>query len=150
MIAQILIADDNADITELLKDYLSAKNHRVVVVSDGYQLAQKAGEYRPHLIITDIQMPGAYGSATYKVLQKDPNTSKIPIIFMSAHPLEKLKAILPDDPKTRFVRITQVHTKSREIGRLHLLSPGAPHIQKTHAIKPQQTLLGGHHQCVDV
>jgi len=104
VIAQILVADDNKDITELLKDYLTAKNHRVITVDDGYQLAQKAGEYRPHLIITDIQMPGAYGSAAYKVLQNDPNTAKIPIIFISAHPYEKLKPILPDDPKTRFVQ----------------------------------------------
>lgn len=103
MIAQILVADDNADITELLKDYLSMRNHRVIVVNDGFQLAQKAGEHLPHLIITDIQMPGAYGSAAYKVLQNDPNTAKIPIIFISAHPYEKLKAILPNDPKTRFV-----------------------------------------------
>ncbi len=104
MIAQILIADDNVDITSLLTDYLSAKQHRVIVVSDGFQLAQKAAEHRPHLIITDIQMPGAYGSAAYKVLQGDPKTSSIPIIFISAHPYEKLKPLLPTDPKTRFIQ----------------------------------------------
>ena len=71
MIAQILIADDNPDITGLLSDYLSTKGNRVIIVNDGYQLAEKAGEYRPHLIITDIQMPGAYGSSAYLVLQKD-------------------------------------------------------------------------------
>lgn len=104
MIAQILIADDNVDITGLLKDYLTMKNHRVIVVNDGFALSQKAGEHRPHLIITDIQMPGAYGSSVYQVLQKDPKTDKIPILFMSAHPLEKIKHILPNDPKTRFLR----------------------------------------------
>lgn len=104
MIAQILLADDNVDITSLLKEYLTARNHRVIVVNDGFVLAQKAGEHRPHLIITDIQMPGAYGSATYKVLQNDPNTAKIPLIFISAHSYEKLKPILPNDPKTRFIQ----------------------------------------------
>lgn len=104
MIAQILIADDNTDINELLSDYLTAKQHRVIVVTDGFQLAQKAAEHKPHLIITDIQMPGAYGSAAYKVLQNDPKTSSIPIIFISAHPYEKLKPLLPIDPKTRFVQ----------------------------------------------
>ncbi|MBI5210721.1 MAG: response regulator [Elusimicrobia bacterium] len=103
MIAQILLADDNPDITELLGDYLRSKNHRVLVVNDGYQLAQKAAEHKPHLIITDIQMPGAYGSAAYKVLQNDPKTAGIPIIFISAHPYEKLKPLLPNDPKTRFI-----------------------------------------------
>ena len=103
MIAQILLADDNPDITGLLNDYLSTKGHRIIVVNDGYALSQKAAEHRPHLIITDIQMPGAYGSSVYQVLQKDPNTKSIPVIFMSAHSREKLAKILPDDPKTRFM-----------------------------------------------
>jgi CheY-like chemotaxis protein len=104
MIAQILLADDNQDITELLGEYLTHKGHRMIIANDGYQLAQKAAEHRPHLIITDIQMPGAYGSSAYQVLQKDTNTNKIPVIFMSAHPLAKIAAILPKDPKTRFIR----------------------------------------------
>ena len=104
MIAQILVADDNPDITGLLSDYLGMKNHRVLVVNDGFQLSQKAAEHQPHLIITDIQMPGAYGSSAYQVLQKDPKTQKIPLIFMSAHPYEKLAKLLPNDPKTRFVQ----------------------------------------------
>jgi CheY-like chemotaxis protein len=104
VIAQILIADDNPDITGLLGDYLGMKQHRVIIVNDGFQLSQKAGEHIPNLIITDIQMPGAYGSSAYQVLQKDPKTQKIPIIFMSAHPYEKLAKLLPNDPKTRFVQ----------------------------------------------
>lgn len=104
MIAQILLADDNPDITDLLGDYLSRKGHRVIVAADGVQLAQKAVEHRPHLIVTDIKMPGSYGSSVYKVLQADPKTSSIPIIFMSAHEPEKLAALLPVDPKTRFLR----------------------------------------------
>jgi CheY-like chemotaxis protein len=104
MIAQILLADDNLDITELLGDYLTHKGHRMILVNDGYALSQKAAEHRPHLIITDIQMPGAYGSSAYQVLQKDINTKNIPVIFMSAHPYSKLAAILPNDPKTRFVQ----------------------------------------------
>ena len=103
MIAKILIADDDKDITALLNDYLTGKNHRVIVVNDGFQCAQKAAEHRPHIIITDIQMPGAYGSSVYQVLQKDAYTASIPILFISAHPLKELKNILPDDPKTRFL-----------------------------------------------
>lgn len=104
MIAQILLADDNPDITELLGDYLTNKGHRMILVNDGFQLSQKAAEHRPHLIITDIQMPGAYGSSAYQVLQKDPNTKKIPVIFMSGHAYEKVGALLPKDPKTRFIQ----------------------------------------------
>lgn len=104
MIAQILIADDNTDITGLLSDYLTSKGNRVIVVNDGYQMAAKAAEHIPHLIITDIQMPGAYGNSAYQVLQKEEATKKIPVIFMSAHSLTKLAKLLPNDPKTRFVQ----------------------------------------------
>ena len=103
MIAQILIADDNVDITDLLKTYLESKKHRVIVANDGFQLAQKAHEHKPHLIITDIQMPGAYGSSVYQTLQKDPLTKDIPVLFMSAHPYEKVRTVLPTDPKTRYI-----------------------------------------------
>ena len=76
----------------------------MIVVNDGYQLAEKAGEHRPHLIITDIQMPGAYGSSAYLVLQNDAATKNIPVIFMSGHARMKLEKLLPNDPKTRFVQ----------------------------------------------
>ncbi|MEK7388263.1 MAG: response regulator [Elusimicrobiota bacterium] len=104
MIAQILLADDNPDITQLLADFLEGRGHRIIVVNDGFQLAQKAAEHIPHLIITDIQMPGAYGSSAYQVLQKDPRTKGIPVIFISAHSAAKLTPILPKDPKTRFLQ----------------------------------------------
>ena len=104
MIAQILIADDNPDITGLLNEYLTMKGHRTIIVHDGYTLSQKAAEHRPHLIITDIQMPGAYGSSAYNILQKDQTTKDIPVLFISAHPYEKLAPILPRDPKTRFIQ----------------------------------------------
>ena len=104
MIAQILIADDDPAITTLLEDYLSSKGHRVIVVNDGYSMAAKAAEHQPHLIITDIQMPGAYGNSAYQVLQKEAVTKKIPVIFMSGHSAEKLAKLLPKDPKTRFAQ----------------------------------------------
>jgi len=104
MIAQILIADDDATITGLLADYLSSKGSRVIVVSDGFQLADKAGAHQPHLIVSDIQMPGAYGSSAYHVLQKNPATMNIPVIFMSGHSQEKLAKILPSGPRIRFMQ----------------------------------------------
>lgn len=115
MIAQILVADDNNDIATLLKEYLTTRKHRVIIVNDGFQLAAKAQEHKPHLIITDVQMPGGYGNTVYQVLQKDPLTASIPVIFMSAHPFDKLKAILPNDPKTRYIGKPVVFPKLDEL-----------------------------------
>ena len=104
MIAQILIADDNADLVSVFESYFTKRHHRVLTAKDGFELARMAGEHRPHLIIADIQMPGVYGSSVYHLLQKEPKTREIPVIFISAHPLEKIKGLLPDDPKTRFLQ----------------------------------------------
>jgi CheY-like chemotaxis protein len=104
MIAQIIVADDDEDLAALLEEYLAGRGHRVLTVHDGFALTQKAAEHRPHLIITDIQMPGAYGSSVYQVLQQDSHTRDIPILFISAHSLEQLAGLIPDDPKTRFLQ----------------------------------------------
>lgn len=104
MMAQIIVADDNKDIADLLRDYLASKGHEVLTASDGLSLARMAAEHQPHLIVTDIQMPGAYGNTVYEILQKDPKTAGIPVLFISAHPLEKIGHILPKDPKTRFLK----------------------------------------------
>jgi CheY-like chemotaxis protein len=115
MLAQILVADDDPMMTALLDAHLGSRGHRMILVGDGFVLAQKAAEHRPHLIITDIQMPGAYGSSAYQVLRKSPHTSRIPIIFMSGHPLSKVGSILPKDPKTRFIQ------KPLDMGKLDAL-----------------------------
>ena len=104
MIAQILIADDDLALTALLNEYLSSLGHRVLIVHDGFSMVQKAGEYRPHLVITDVQMPGAYGTSAYQLLRKEPKTVDIPVLFISAHSYAKLKMLLPNDPKTRFLQ----------------------------------------------
>ena len=103
MIAKILVADDSQEIGTLLKEYLSARGHAVIVVTDGYQLVEAAQKNQPHLIIADILMPSAYGSSAYQILQKDKATAAIPFLFVSAHPFEKVRGILPNDSKTRFL-----------------------------------------------
>ena len=101
--ALILVADDDLALAALMEDHLSRQKHEVIVVNDGYELSQQAVARQPELIITDIQMPGAFGSSVYKILQEDPKTKGIPIIFISAHPQEKVQKLLPTAENTRFV-----------------------------------------------
>ena len=101
--ARILVADDDAGIAGLLGDYLAEQGHEVLLVNNGYDLSQKAVTHQPHLIISDIIMPWADGSSVYAVLQKDPGTKNIPVIFMSGMTPQKLKEVLPIGEKVRFV-----------------------------------------------
>lgn len=101
--ALIMVADDTPDIVALLTDILQSRGHQVASVSDGVQMIEKAKTWRPHLIIADLMMPGAYGSAAYKSLQDDPATSRIPVIFLTAVPEPQARRVVPQSPITRLM-----------------------------------------------
>ena len=101
--ARILLADDTPAIAEMLSDHLSSKGHQVSIAADAYELVSKAAKERPHLLISDINMPGQDGSSAYHMLQTEAATKDIPVIFISAYPLQKMQSALPLGPRARFV-----------------------------------------------
>ena len=82
----------------LLRELLESKGHQVVTVTDGVQMVEKAKDWLPHLIIADLMMPGAYGSAAYKTLLADPQTAKIPVIFLTAAMKAQAERVIPASP----------------------------------------------------
>ena len=104
MTARIIVADDDPVVAAAVKDILAGHGCEVVVVHDGFELCERAPKIMPHLIITDIQMPGAYGNTAAQVLRNEPRTAKIPVLFMSGHRYEKVKKLLPEDSLTRFLQ----------------------------------------------
>ncbi len=56
---RILLVEDNADAATTLEMFLEAKGHQVVHVSDGRTALEKAREFRPDIILSDIGLPGA-------------------------------------------------------------------------------------------
>ena len=103
VMALIMVADDNAEIVDLLKDYLESRGHQVVTVGDGMAAAEKAQTWKPQLILCDIQMPNVYGTTTYSILRRNPETKDTPIIFITGVPLEAAQKIVPQEPKVRLL-----------------------------------------------
>lgn len=93
--ALIMIAEDDLGHRSMFKDVLEAYGHQVVVVNDGVQMVEKAKDWRPHLIVSDLMMPGTYGSAAYKSLLEDPVTAQIPVVFVTAVPLDRAAKVIP-------------------------------------------------------
>lgn len=96
--ALILVAEDAPELAEMLKHVLESRGHQVAVASDGVEMIEKAKNLRPKLIISDIMMPGAYGSAAFKTLQDDPYTKGTPVIFLTAVSPEQAAKVVPADP----------------------------------------------------
>lgn len=96
--ALILVAEDAPELAEMLKHILESRGHQVAVAFDGVEMIEKAKNLRPKLIISDIMMPGAYGSAAFKSLQDDPYTKGTPVIFLTAVSPEQAAKVVPPDP----------------------------------------------------
>ena len=101
--ALIMVADDDPVILAMIRGHLESLGHQVVTVSDGMQAAEKAQDWRPHLIITDIQMPNAYGTTAYEVLQRSAATVGVPVIFISGVPEALAQKLLPKAVGVRFL-----------------------------------------------
>jgi len=77
----ILICDDERDIVEALKIYLSGEGYRLFTAANGREALKIAQENDIHLILMDIMMPQLDGIAATAKLRE---TSNVPIILLTA------------------------------------------------------------------
>ncbi|BAY92870.1 MULTISPECIES: ATP-binding protein [Nostocales] len=81
--ARILLADDNADMRDYLRRFLS-NYYQVETVGDGIAALNTVRQNPPNLVLTDVMMPGIDGFELLRSLRNDPKTQYIPIILLSA------------------------------------------------------------------
>lgn len=82
--AKILIAEDEPDIRDLITFTLRYAGHEVFAVVNGEEAVKSAGQVMPDLILMDVRMPRMTGYEACAILKKDPELSKIPVVFLSA------------------------------------------------------------------
>lgn len=89
---QVLVVDDNVMNVELLKDALESMCQEVLSAYNGIEAIALAQRYKPDLILLDIMMPDMDGYDVLDQIKQNPDTSEIPVIFVSA--LDKTKDIV--------------------------------------------------------
>lgn len=77
----ILIVEDNKELSELLSDFLRAENYIVTVAETGEKALSLYEKYGAKLIVLDIMLPGIDGFAVCKRIREQSNT---PILIVSA------------------------------------------------------------------
>jgi len=77
----ILIVEDNKEISELLCDFLRRENYVVSVADTGEKALSLYEKYGARLVVLDIMLPGIDGFAVCKKIREDSNT---PILIVSA------------------------------------------------------------------
>jgi two-component system, OmpR family, phosphate regulon response regulator PhoB len=81
---KILVVDDDADILELLGFTLKKAGFAIGTARDGMEALKKACTLLPDLILLDVMMPEMDGLAVCEILRRDPATSSIPILILTA------------------------------------------------------------------
>lgn len=82
---RILVVDDEASFTRLLKLNLEQTADYEVKVENGAERALNAArEFRPDLILLDMVMPGMFGGDLAALLRADAEVSRTPVVFLSA------------------------------------------------------------------
>jgi CheY-like chemotaxis protein len=82
---RILIVDDEASITRLLKLNLEKTGHYDVREENlGSRAVDAAREFEPDLILLDVMMPDMDGGEVAAGLREDPILRKTPIVFLTA------------------------------------------------------------------
>lgn len=80
----VLIADDESNAVMLLTRVLERDGFAVASARDGEEALEKARSLRPDLILMDVQMPKLNGFEVVRQLREETETSRIPIIFVTA------------------------------------------------------------------
>lgn len=90
--ALILIAEDDADIAQIIAAYLAREGFRTVTASDGELALMHHRMLRPDLVVLDVQMPKADG---FEVLAEIRRRGATPVIMATARAedLDKLSAL---------------------------------------------------------
>ena len=82
---RILHVDDEPDIREIVDLSLGLnRQFDVRACASGAEAVVTAAEWSPYLILLDVMMPEMDGPATLVQLRSNPQTSEIPVLFMTA------------------------------------------------------------------
>ena len=86
--SRILIVDDEAQLTRVLRTGLKTRGYDVRVAADGVGALETFGDWSPDLVVTDLSMPNMDGLELCSRLRA---FSQVPIIVLSAKGEEKIK-----------------------------------------------------------
>jgi DNA-binding NarL/FixJ family response regulator len=79
----ILIAEDDPGIRLAVNDYLELSGYGVITAEDGNRALLLLQQYHPHLLISDIKMPGKNGYELVKQIRRQPEFRLLPVIFLT-------------------------------------------------------------------
>jgi len=82
---RVLVVDDSTLIRRIVQMALGLRGWCTLAAQDGAEGIALACKERPDAILLDVLMPGADGPETLSRLRGDPQSSDIPVIFLTGY-----------------------------------------------------------------
>lgn len=81
--AKILIADDEPECIEFVRETLADTTFQVLAAGNGEEALKVVREQRPQLVILDVQMPKGNGFEVFRQMRADEELSSIPVVMLT-------------------------------------------------------------------
>ncbi|MHA6323959.1 response regulator [Roseivivax sp. CAU 1753] len=91
MTIRILAIDDSRTIREMLRFSLSREGFEVLVAEDGLEGLEQVAEFKPDVVITDINMPRLDGFGVIDGIRQGAEHSTVPILVLTTESGADLK-----------------------------------------------------------
>ena len=79
----VLVVDDSPTVLKLVASSLEPHGFAVTTAGAGLEALARLRETRPDLVLLDINLPGMDGYQVCKIIKADPDSSKVPVVFLS-------------------------------------------------------------------
>lgn len=124
---KVLIADDDADLRELIAFSLSQAGYLVIKAGDGPAAVRRFGEEAPDLVVLDVNMPGLSG---FQVCEAIRSSSRVPVMMLTVRgeeeDLVRALGLGADDYLTKPFSPRTLLARIRALLRRAGMEPSAP------------------------
>jgi DNA-binding response OmpR family regulator len=120
--SKVLIAEDEANIAELLRFLLERAGHTTRWVADGKSVLDVAREWQPDVLVLDLMLPSLSGFEVLKAVRSDPAIAGLPVLMLTAKGQEKDRRLAEDLGANAFV--TKPFSNTDVLSRVAALATG--------------------------
>jgi len=116
---RVLVIEDDRDLRHLYAQALEESGFAVLEAHNGLQAVEKAREWQPHAIVTDLGLPGIDGFEVCRRLQHD-GLKHVPIVAITGRYLAEadIQRALREGCRTVLIKPFPLDRLSEEICRL--------------------------------